>query len=55
MDDRLRRRTGWLLMAAGLAAIATGIAAGHGLPLAAGLVLAAVAAHLIAPADRRSP
>ena len=40
-------RSGWLLFAAAVSAIAAGMATGHGLLLAAGLVLAPVGMHLI--------
>lgn len=39
--------TGWLVLASALLAIATGIALGHALILAGGLVLAATAVHLL--------
>ncbi|AEN13769.1 MULTISPECIES: hypothetical protein [unclassified Streptomyces] len=49
------RRTGhlWLWLVAGLTALGVGIAVGHGLLIAAGLVVAGAAAQLFDPDRRR--
>ncbi|MFJ6887013.1 DUF3040 domain-containing protein [Streptomyces californicus] len=44
-----RRRTAWLWLVAGLAVLGIGIAAGHGLLIATGLVVTGAAAHLFDP------
>ncbi|WP_030703127.1 MULTISPECIES: DUF3040 domain-containing protein [unclassified Streptomyces] len=44
-----RRRSAWLWLVAGLAVLGTGIAAGHGLLIATGLVVTGAAAHLFDP------
>ncbi|MFD5203462.1 DUF3040 domain-containing protein [Streptomyces sp. NPDC058375] len=44
-----RHRNAWLWLAAGLAALGIGIAVGHGLLIAAGLVVSGAAAHLFDP------
>jgi hypothetical protein len=47
-----RRRSGWLLFAVAVSAIAAGMATGQGLVLAAGLVLAPAGIHLISAPSR---
>ncbi|MFJ9637883.1 DUF3040 domain-containing protein [Streptomyces sp. NPDC101178] len=44
-----RRRNAWLAMAFGLTALGMGIAIGHGLLIATGLVVSGAAAHLFDP------
>lgn len=44
-----RRRNAWVWLVVGLAALGTGIAVGHGLLIAAGLVVAGAAAQLFDP------
>lgn len=45
-----RRRWAWLLLAAGLALLGVGVAAGDGLLLAAGLIIATVAVQMFSGA-----
>jgi hypothetical protein len=47
-----RRRSGWLLLAVAVSAMAAGMATGHGLVLAAGLVLAPAGLYLISAPSR---
>ncbi|MEQ4209544.1 DUF3040 domain-containing protein [Actinopolymorpha sp. B9G3] len=42
-----RRWPGWLLMGVAVMALSTGIALGHGLLIAAGLVMAGIGVHLL--------
>ncbi|MFH8884295.1 DUF3040 domain-containing protein [Streptomyces californicus] len=48
-----RRRSAWLWLVAGLAVLGIGIAAGHGLLIATGLVVTGAAAHLFDPQGGR--
>lgn len=50
------RRPAWLVLVAGLVLLVTGVAVGHGLLIATGLVVAGVGAHLFdGPFPRRDP
>ncbi|MFJ2112666.1 MULTISPECIES: DUF3040 domain-containing protein [unclassified Streptomyces] len=48
-----RHGTAWLLLAVALGGLSLGIAVGHGLLIAGGLVLAGAAAHLFDPDRHR--
>ncbi|KIZ16302.1 hypothetical protein [Streptomyces natalensis] len=49
---QFRQGAGWLLLAAALGGLGTGIALGEALPLAGGLVLAGVSGNLLTASRR---
>lgn len=50
-----RRGRAWSVLAVGLACLGTGIAMGHALLIATGLVFAGTAGHLFDPTEQRPP
>ncbi|MFG2141443.1 hypothetical protein [Streptomyces sp. NPDC048650] len=50
---QLRRGAAWLLLAAGLVGLGSGIAFGQGLLMAGGVMLAGFSGNLLAPDGRR--